>query len=45
MLVMAQPLIKDIPKSSERLLTDLGVDVPKNGAHEVPRKAPHEKYY
>jgi hypothetical protein len=41
MLVLAEGLAQDRPLSSDKLLVDLGVDVPRVGNHHVPRKAPH----
>ena len=35
----------DVSKNSQKLLTDLNVNVPRVGSHHVPKKAPHEKYY
>lgn len=45
MLVLSQGLATDQSTTSERLLTDLGVQVPRLGNHHIPKKAPHEKYY
>jgi len=45
MLVLAEGLAPDQPTTSQKLLVDLGVNVPAVGNNKVPRKAPHEKYY
>ena len=45
MLVLAEGLATDKSTSSDKLLVDLGVEVPRLGNHHIPKKAPHEKYY
>ena len=45
MMVLAEGIAADQPNTSEKLLTDLGVKVPRVGNHHIPKKAPHEKYY
>ena len=45
MLVLAEGLATDKPANSDKLLTDLGVNVPRVGNHHIPKKSPHEKYY
>lgn len=44
-MVLAEGIAPDQPTTSQKLLTDLGVKVPAVGNHNIPRKAPHEKYY
>lgn len=44
-MVLSEGLARDQPLSSEKLLTDLGVDIPRLGNHNIPKKAPHEKFY
>lgn len=44
-MVLSEGLATDQSTTSEKLLVDLGVNVPKVGNHHVPKKAPHEKYY
>jgi hypothetical protein len=45
MLVLAEGLAQDQGPTSEKLLVDLGVNLPRLGNHNIPKKAPHEKYY
>lgn len=45
MMVLAEGVAPDQKTTSEKLLVDLGVSLPKVGNHNIPRKAPHEKYY
>jgi hypothetical protein len=45
MLVLAEGLAPDQGTTSEKLLVDLGVNLPRLGNHNIPKKAPHEKYY
>ncbi len=45
MLVLSEGLAKDSDTTSSKLLVDLGVNVPQVGNHNIPKKAPHEKYY
>lgn len=45
MLVLSETLATDLPTNSQKLLVDLGVEVPRLGNHHIPKKAPHEKYY
>lgn len=45
MMVLSEGLATDQSTTSEKLLVDLGVNVPKVGNHNIPKKAPHEKYY
>jgi hypothetical protein len=45
MMVLSEGVAPDISKNSQKLLTDLGVQVPRVGAHNIPKTAPHEKYY
>ena len=45
MMVLAEGIAPDQKTTSERLLVDLGVNVPALGNHQIPKKAPHEKYY
>jgi|694.fasta_scaffold103581_3 hypothetical protein len=35
----------NVSKNSQKLLTDLGVNFPNVRSHNVPKTAPHEKYY
>lgn len=44
-MVLAEGIAPDQSTTSQKLLTDLGVNVPAVGNNKVPRKAPHEKYY
>ncbi len=44
-MVLAEGIAPDHQTTSEKLLVDLGVNIPKVGNHNIPRKAPHEKYY
>jgi len=44
-MVLAEGIAPDQPSTSDKLLVDLGVNVPRLGNHHVPKKAPHEKYY
>ncbi len=45
MLVLGEGTAKDQSNVSERLLTDIGVELPRLGNKNIPKKAPHEKYY
>jgi hypothetical protein len=45
MLVVSEGLARDTDTTSQKLLVDLGVNVPIVGSHNIPKKAPHEKYY
>ncbi len=45
MLVLSEGIAQDQQTTSEKLLVDLGVNVPRVGNHNIPKKAPHEKYY
>ncbi len=45
MLVLSEGLARDQDTTSQKLLVDLGVNVPAVGSHNIPKKAPHEKYY
>ena len=45
MLVVSEGLARDTDTTSQKLLVDLGVNVPAVGSHNIPKKAPHEKYY
>ena len=45
MLVLAEGIAPDQKTTSEKLLVDLGVNVPRLGNPQIPKKAPHEKYY
>ncbi len=40
-----EAMIPQASKVSTQLLTDLGVNLPRYGASNIPKKAPHEKYY
>ena len=44
-MVLSEGLARDQPLNSEKLLTDLGVELPRLGNHNIPKKAPHEKFY
>ena len=44
-MVLAEGIAPDQSTTSEKLLVDLGVSLPRLGNHNIPRKAPHEKYY
>lgn len=44
-MVLAEGIAPDQSNTSEKLLVDLGVSLPRLGNHHVPKKAPHEKYY
>ncbi len=41
MLVLAEGLATDQSTTSDKLLTDLGVSVPRIGNHHIPKKSPH----
>ena len=45
MMVLAEGIAADQATTSDKLLTDLGVNVPRVGNHHIPKKAQHEKYY
>lgn len=45
MLVLAEGIAPDQGTTSDKLLVDLGVNVPRLGNHNIPKRAPHEKYY
>lgn len=45
MIVLAEGIAPDQSNTSEKLLVDLGVNLPRLGNHSIPKKAPHEKYY
>ena len=45
MMLLAEGVAPDRSKNSQKLLTDLGVNVPRVGSHNIPKTAPHEKYY
>ena len=45
MLVLAEGIAPDQSTTSEKLLVDLGVNLPRLGNNQIPKKAPHEKYY
>ena len=44
-MVLSEGLARDQPLHSEKLLTDLGVELARLGNHNIPKKAPHEKFY
>ena len=45
MHVLGEAKIRDTPKTSTQLLVDLGVNLKNYGSPNLPKKAPHEKYY
>ena len=45
MMVLSETHTPDVSNQSEKLLTDLGVQLPRYGANNVPKRAPHAKYY
>ncbi len=44
-MVLTEGIAQDQSTTSQKLLVDLGVNVPRLGSHNIPKKAPHEKYY
>lgn len=45
MMVLSETHTPDVSTLSKNLLADLGVNAPKSGSSNVPKRAPHEKYY
>ena len=45
MHVLGEAKMRDTPKTSTQLLVDLGVNLKNYGSPNLPKKAPHEKYY
>ena len=45
MMVLSETHVPDVSTHNSQLLTDLGVELPRYGNNNVPKRAPHEKYY
>ena len=45
MQVLGEAKIPDSSQHSKQLLVDLGVNLKNHGSPNIPKKAPHEKYY
>lgn len=45
MYVVGEAKIGDLSKHSEKLIRDQGGEVPQNKGSNIPKKAPHEKFY